>query len=258
MKKMKITLGVTAFIFVLTVSLLSFQAHAGWMVSYYKNNPMTVEELKSNWGEPANIVSMENGVEKMVFGPKDVMIGYTYFLVKEGMVINRGTTDSLGKSSVSKAKSGPVAKTFMGNYYKANPVSEDALRAQLGKPVAAYTYENGITRLYYGPKDVEIGYTTYLIKDGMVIDKNSSHFIDKKDTRIASKGPEAKGFMANYYKANPTTVEQLKAQYGSPISNHDYENGVSKLTFGPKDVVIGYTYFLVKDGMVIDKRTTGN
>jgi hypothetical protein len=48
-----------------------------------------------------------------------------------------------------------------------------------------------------------------------------------------------------------------KAQHGNYISNHDYDNGTKVLTFGPKDPETGYTYFLVKDGMVIDQNVTG-
>lgn len=175
-KTIKITLIFTAFCIALSVSLLSFDSNAEtWMAKHYKKNPMSLEELKSNWGEPANTVTLANGVQKMIFGPKDKETGYTYFLVKDSQVIDRGITSSLEKT-VAKQSSGPVAK----------------------------------------------------------------------------------GWMANYYKKNPMTIEALKAKYGTPISNHDYANGIKKLTFGPKDPEIGYVYFLVKDGMVVDQKVTGN
>lgn len=256
-KTCKTTLFFTAFIFTLSVSLLSFNANAEtWMARYYKKNPMSVQDLKSDWGEPENIVTKENGVQKMIFGPKDVEIGYTYFLVQNGQIIDRGTTNSLEKNAVAKTK-GPVAKGSMAQYYQTNPVSEKNLVEKLGKPAGSCTYENGVTRLYYGPKDPEIGYTTYLVKNGMIIDKNHSMIMDKNQNQSEYQGPEARGWMANYYKTHPMTLEQLKTRYGTPISNHDYPNGVKKLTFGPKDAEIGYTYFLVKDGMVIDKNVTG-
>ena len=38
--------------------------------------------------------ALKNGVEKRVYGEKDVEVGYFYFLVKDGQVIDRGFTNS--------------------------------------------------------------------------------------------------------------------------------------------------------------------
>ena len=63
---------------------------AGWLENYYKTHPVSTDQLKAKWGEPANVIQMKAGVEKMIFGPKDVVIGYTYFLVRDGQVVGRG------------------------------------------------------------------------------------------------------------------------------------------------------------------------
>ncbi len=69
--------------------------------------------------------------------------------------------------------------------------------------------------------------------------------------------PEPRGIMANYYAANPTSVDELKEEWGNPIHLQTYSNGISKWTFGPYDSTVGYTAFLSKNGMVVDKNFTG-
>jgi hypothetical protein len=167
----KTSLLISVFVFSLLISIPG-QALAGWLASYYKTHPMSTEQLKASWGEPVNVIEMSNGVEKMIFGPKDVEIGYTYFLTRNGQVIDKGVTDDAGKKPVFQAEKGPEPKGLMAEYYKSNPMSVDELKARWGNPISSHDYENGIKKLTFGPRDPEIGYTYFLIKDGMVVDKN--------------------------------------------------------------------------------------
>jgi hypothetical protein len=232
------------------------QAKAGWLQDRYKANPVSVDQLDASYGTPVNVITIAKGVEKRIYGPKDVVIGYTYFITDNGQVIDRGVTDSAEKQASNKAIS-PEAKGIMANYYKANPLSVKELEEEMGAPVQTCSYVNGSQKLFYGPKDVVAGYNYFLVKDGMVIDKNVSGTLESNEIAVAYAGPEAKGRMAAYYASNPMTVDELRAKWGKHISNHDYDNGIKVLTFGPKDPEVGYTYFLVKDGMVIDKNVTG-
>jgi len=150
------------------------------------------------------------------------------------------------------------AQTWMAGYYEKNPMTLDQLTADYGSPLNTIEMTDGVTKMIFGPKDVMVGYTYFLIKDGMVIDKNVTDTLGKKAKTQKYAGPTPKGFMANYYKSNPMTVDELKAKWGEPVSNHDYDNGIKKLTFGSKDAMVGYTYFLVKDGMVVNKNCTGS
>lgn len=167
----KTSLMIAVFCLAISISIPG-QALASWMASYYKTHPMSTDQLRDSWGKPVNVIKIENGVEKMIFGPKDVVIGYTYFLTRNGQVIDRGVTDTADKKAVSKANKGPEPKGIMANYYKSNPVSINELKAKWGNPISNHDYENGIKKLMFGPKDPEIGYTYFLIKDGIVIDKN--------------------------------------------------------------------------------------
>lgn len=173
MKKniVKTNLMIAVFCFSMTLGL-SGQAMAGWLESYYQTHPMSADQLKASWGEPVNVVKMDSGVEKLIFGPKDIEVGYTYFLTKAGQVIDRGTTEDDGVKPVSRTGKDPEPCSWMGNYYKTHPMTVDELTAKWGTPVSSHDYSNGIKKLVFGPKDVVIGYTYFLVKDGMVVDYN--------------------------------------------------------------------------------------
>jgi hypothetical protein len=145
------------------------------------------------------------------------------------------------------------AQTWMAKYYEKNPMTLDQVTAIHGSPLNTIEMEGDVKKMIFGPKVSELGYTYFLIKDGMVLDKNHTSTLGKKKEVVKYAGPTPKTIMNNYYKSNPMTVAELKAKWGTPVSNHDYDNGIKKLTFGPKVSEIGYTYFLVKDGMVVDK-----
>ncbi len=73
----------------------------------------------------------------------------------------------------------------------------------------------------------------------------------------AVSDPVPSGVMANYYASNPMNTSDLKEAWGNPIHRQTFDNGIAKLTFGPYDSTVGYTVFLSKNGMVVDKRYTG-
>jgi hypothetical protein len=173
MKKSIVKTNLLIAVFCFSMSMgLPGQAMATWLESYYKTHPMSADQLKASWGEPVNVIKMAGGVEKLIFGPKDVEVGYTYFLTRAGRVIDRGTTEDDGIENVSRTGKDPEPCSLMGNYYKTHPMTMDELTAKWGTPVSSYDYNNGIKKLVFGPKDVVIGYTYFLIKDGMVVDYN--------------------------------------------------------------------------------------
>jgi hypothetical protein len=183
------------------------QAKAGWIESYYQNHPMTIDQLNAAYGEPVNVIAIANNAEKRVYGPKDAVIGYTYFIVADNKVVTRGVMDSTGSLASNDPKA-PEAKGIMAKNYRKNPLSVKDLKAELGSPVAVCDYKNGSQKMFYGPKDAVVGYTYYLAKDGMVVDQNVSNFLESNNETEKYAGPEPKGIMAKYYAANPMTVEE--------------------------------------------------
>lgn len=242
-------------------AMICFAASAAqaktWMAKYYEKNPMTADELAAEYGKPAGTFEKADGSKIQYYGPKDTVIGYTCFTVKDGMVVDKNVADTIRKNKVDKEYEGPVAKGHMAEFYASHPVSVNELKDGWGAPAAVCDYKNGVTKMTYGPKDIVVGYTYFLVKDGKVIDKNHTSKLEKNRIAKTCEEPKTSSLMAKHYAENPISMEELKAKLGQPISNHDYPNGVKKLTYGPKDPEIGYTYYIVKDGKVIDQNVTG-
>ncbi len=149
------------------------------------------------------------------------------------------------------------AQSWLARYYEKNPTSLASIKAAYGEPLNVIALEDGVQKMIFGPKDVEMGYTYFLIKDNQrVIDKGMCDSLEKQPKKIVFPDPEPEGILARYYSRHPMTVAQLKARWGEPIRVHEYDNGVTKMVFGPETAELGCTYFLIKDGMVADRNTT--
>ncbi len=57
-----------------------------------------------------------------------------------------------------------------------------------------------------------------------------------------------------HYAKNPTTLQDLKNVYGEPIHFQQLDGGAQKIVFAPLQhtMDLGYPFFIVKDGKVID------
>lgn len=65
---------------------------------YYRNHPMSLNELKQNWGEPVLIEKDENGLEKWVYKlkiPVDAGFSFRFFVIDDGHVVSSGVRDTL-------------------------------------------------------------------------------------------------------------------------------------------------------------------
>ncbi len=213
------------------------------------------ENLINKWGTPVNAIQMEDGSEKLVFGPKDSVIGYMYFVVNNNSVVSRGTTDDaqIAKKATS---TGPVASGFMASYYKNNTIAKSDLIKKYNTPVSEKTFENGVERVVFGPKDSTIGYMSFLLKDGNVISAGTTDSADKSMVVAAKTERKRNSLTAKYYASKSVTVKDIESNWGAPQKIEKLENGVEKRVYGPKDSMIGYQYFLSLDGKVVDRGVT--
>jgi hypothetical protein len=65
---------------------------------YYRNNPMSREELKQVWGQPVLVEKDDNGLEKWVYElniPVDAGFSFRFFVIDDGMVVSSGVRDTL-------------------------------------------------------------------------------------------------------------------------------------------------------------------
>ncbi len=213
------------------------------------------ENLINKWGTPVNAIQMEDGSEKLVFGPKDSVIGYMYFVVNNGSVVSKGTTDD-AQFSKKAASNGPVASGLMASYYKNNTVAKKDLVAKYSAPVSEKTFKNGVERVVFGPKDSTIGYLSFLVKDGNVISAGTTDSADKSMVVAAKTERKSNSLTAKYYTNNNVTVKDIESNWGAPQKVEKLDNGTEKRVYGPKDSMIGYQYFLSLDGKVVDRGVT--
>lgn len=240
---------ITTLVLFLGVNLVSAET---FVQSYYKNNPTSLETLEAKWGNPVSVKAIGDDIEMRVYGEKDVEIGYNYFIVKDGIVKDRGVTKSIGKKPI-EAK-GPKFSGWMPEFYKTTHRTVEQMVAKFGEPVQATTYPNGMERIVFGP--IEQGmYGFVIVLNGRVLDAGPTELQavhnDKEELKVSP-------FMTNWYKKHPKSVAFVTEKWGKPVSVRDYKNGMKRMVFGPKDAELGYQFFITKDGQVIDRGVTNS
>ncbi|MCP3923864.1 MAG: hypothetical protein GY714_14900 [Desulfobacterales bacterium] len=227
-------------------------ALTGMAVIFFGVNSASAEslkELEAKWGTPHSVKVMADGVERRIYGEKDVEIGYFYFMVKNGQVVDSGTTQTIDK--VVKTTNTHKLSGLMSSYFKTNKTKVADLTAKYGEPVNKSTYDNGMERLVYGPADAEAGYNVFVVMNGTVIDQGRTNILVEDAKEV--DGPYVSPFMANWYKNHPKNLAFLNKKYGKAVSVKEYKNGLKKMVFGSKDSETGYNFFIIKNEQVIDR-----
>ena len=256
---------------------------AAIMVFFVVNNAsaeISANSLDMSWGKPVSVTMLAGGVEKRVYGPVDVVVGYSYFLIKNGRVIEKGYTgvshiDKLDgetrvvvANSVSKEKKASLPKIsgLMASHYKNNKTSVMDIKAKYGKSINTHMYANGMKRFVFDTEKQTLvnsnnkngraaggitGYKYVISKDGRVLDEGFTRvlFNNTKDP----VGPNVSPFMANWYKNNPQKVSSVTDKLGKPVKVKNYKNGMTRLIFGDKDVEVCSAYLIANAGQVVDK-----
>ncbi|MCP4163176.1 MAG: hypothetical protein GY760_24200 [Deltaproteobacteria bacterium] len=227
-------------------------AMTGVAVIFLGVNSVSAESLKTletKWGAPKSVKELASGVERRIYGEKDVEVGYFYFLIKDGEVVDRGTIQNLDKVEVKTNKH--EMSGLMSSYFKGNNTTIADLKAKYGEPVNNSTYDNGMERIVFGPKDAVVGYNVFVVVNGTVIDQGTTNLLI--EDAIEVEGPMVSPFMAKWYKNHPKSVAFLTQKYGKAVSVKEYKNGMKKMVFGSKDAETGYNFFIIKNGQVIDR-----
>ncbi|MCP3926553.1 MAG: hypothetical protein GY714_28670 [Desulfobacterales bacterium] len=212
----------------------------------------SLKTLEAKWGTPKSVKELANGVERRIYGEKDVVVGYFYFLIKDGEVVDRGTIENLDKIEL-KTNTHKMSG-LMSSYYKKNNIKVADIKAKYGEPVNKSTYDNGMERIVFGPADAITGYNVFVVMNGRVVDQGTTNILIKD--AIEPEGPAISPFMAKWYKNHPKSVAFLNRKWGKPVSVKEYKNGMKKMVFGSKDAETGYNFFIIKNGQVIDRGFT--
>jgi hypothetical protein len=256
---------------------------AAIMVFFVVNNAsaeVSANSLDKSWGKPVSVIMLAGGVEKRVYGPIDVVVGYSYFHIKNGRVIEKGYTgvshtDKIDgekrvvfANSVSKPKKAslPEISGLMASHYKNNRTSVMDIKAKYGKPINKHMYANGMERFVFDTEKQTLinsnseneraaggitGYKYVIARDGRVLDEGFTRVLFN-NTKVPV-GPNVSPFMANWFKKHPQKVSSVTNKLGKPVDVKNYKNGMTRLIFGDKDVEVCSAYVIGKAGQVVDK-----
>ncbi|MCP3922601.1 MAG: hypothetical protein GY714_08460 [Desulfobacterales bacterium] len=245
----RVLIAVTAVALLIGVS--SASAYESRIQKYFKSNPTTVKQLEMKWGDAVSVHVISEGLEKRIYGEKDAEIGYTYFIVKDGIVIDQGVTPSLYQKAKKATK--PHLSRLMSVYYKKNNVTLKSRIKKYGKPLSTTTFPNGMKRVIFNYGDAQTGKKFFISHNGRILDAGMTQVSAKKSSDTT---PKISKFMKKWFKKHPMSLKAITKKYGQPISTKVLKNGMTKMVFGPRDAVAGYKFFILQNGMAVDSGLT--
>lgn len=67
--------------------------------SFYTHNPRDLRAVEKVWGQPVNVVPLDNGIEKRTYAIQspytDLKYRYFLFIIEGGTVVSSGITDTV-------------------------------------------------------------------------------------------------------------------------------------------------------------------
>ena len=73
---------------------------------YYTSHPMSLEQVELVWGPPVLVRKSDNGLEKRIYRleiPSDAAFAFRFFVIRNGMVVCSGITDTVDTTSRTTA-----------------------------------------------------------------------------------------------------------------------------------------------------------
>jgi len=64
-----------------------------------------------------------------------------------------------------------IDTSWLASYFESHPTSVEDLKSKWGEPVSVVKMNNGVEKYIFGPKDPDIGYTCFFIKENKVINR---------------------------------------------------------------------------------------
>ena len=230
--------------------------------SFYTHHPRSAQEMEKVWGEPVDIAVLDGGVERRTYTIQSPYtdLKYRYFLIKDGMVMASGITDT-GKvmlPDTHRDTTGFVASDLSKAFYAKHTTTVAHLDSTWGQPLAVRDTDDGTQFRIY---EVQAPYTDFkfrkfIVKDGIVV---ASRISPEKGFSVDSKRQDYRAIEINevshiYYKNHPMSLEAVEAVWGAPILIQKTDNGLEKRTYKlqmPTDTAFAFRFFIIEDGMVV-------
>ena len=230
--------------------------------SFYTHHPRSAQEMEKVWGEPVDIAVLDGGVERRTYTIQSPYtdLKYRYFLIKDGMVMASGITDT-GKAmppDTHRDTTGFVASDLSKAFYAKHTTTVAHLDSTWGQPLAVRDTDDGTQFRIY---EVQAPYTDFkfrkfIVKDGIVV---ASRISPEKGFSVDSNRQDYRAIEINevshiYYKNHPMSLEAVEAVWGAPILIQKTDNGLEKRTYKlqmPTDTAFAFRFFIIEDGMVV-------
>jgi len=226
-----------------------------WGLFPSTGNAMSLQDLDKTWGKPAVVVNAGNGVEKRYYKFQNTMdTGYRVFNVQGNEVVDAGMTGT-APSVAKPAAPGLKASNMSKDYWASHPTTADSL----GKPTSIRHLPDGSVEMFYKYDGAGfIGSRYYVVKDGKVVASGTTDSALADPKKATNVAPRPVSASAGYYQNHQTTVQAIEATWGKPVTVKTLDNGTEKRFYRYSNTqTMGYRYFVIKDGKVIESGTEG-
>ncbi|WP_319409687.1 hypothetical protein [uncultured Desulfosarcina sp.] len=229
---------------------------------FYTHHPKSAQDVEKVWGQPTDITELEGGIEKRTYAVQNPYtdLKYRYFLIKDGMVLASGITDTGKKieQEVHHQTDGFVPSDLSVAFYAKHRTTVTDLDQTWGKPLLVKDAKDGKQfRLYkITAPYADFNFREFILKDGVVV---ASSLNPKQAFSIDSQQHEYKGIEINeisalYYTRHPMTLETVEATWGKPVFIEKTKKGLEKRTYKlqmPADTAFAFRFFIIDGGMVV-------
>lgn len=230
--------------------------------SFYTHHPRSAQEMEKVWGEPVDIAVLDGGVERRTYAIQSPYtdLKYRYFLIKDGMVLASGITDT-GKAispETHRETIGFVASDLSKAFYSKHKTTVAHLDSTWGQPLVVRDTNDGTQFRVY---EIQAPYSDFrfrkfIVKDGIVV---ASRISPEAGFNVDSNRQDYRAIEINevshlYYKNHPMSLESVETTWGAPVFIQKTDNGLEKRTYRlqmPTDAGFAFRFFIIEDGMVV-------
>jgi hypothetical protein len=234
--------------------------------SFYTHHPRDLQSVEQVWGQPVNVVTLDNGIEKRTYSVQTPYtdLKYRYFLFKNGRVLASGITDT-GPVAAQEKATESVAFTpsdLSKAFYERHPTTVAHLDQTWGAPACVEDAEDGNQYRVYAIDTpyADFRYRKFVVRDDRVV---ASYLAPEEscgmETEPVFHDIEINELSHRYYAAHPMTLEAVETVWGRPVFVRKSEKGLEKRIYRlqvPSDAAFAYRFFIVENGMVVSSGVT--
>jgi len=234
--------------------------------SFYTHHPRDLQSIEQVWGQPVNVVPLENGIEKRTYAIQSPYtdLKYRYFLFKNDKVLASGITDTGPVATHEKAAESVAfsPSDLSKSFYARHPTAVDHLDQTWGTPICIEDAADGNQYRVYeiDTPYADFRYRKFVVRDGQVV---ASYLAPGESCGIEPEPVfhdiEINELSHRYYAAHPMTLEAVESVWGRPVFVRKSEKGLEKRIYRlqvPSDAAFAYRFFIVENSRVVSSGIT--